>query len=136
MEITTALLCDFAQVREGLLFVSSGGVTRCHREAFPAAINVFLALVIELDRIEAQRQHTMRVHLADEDGREIADVNGTFEFGSAEMLLIEEQPTIPLALDLRAAVVERYGPVQMSIYLDGEFRRSVTLHVMQPPDLA
>jgi hypothetical protein len=134
MEITTAMLCDFAQVREGLLFISSGGVTRCHREELPAPINVFMALVIELDRIEAQRPHSMRVHIADEDGREIADVNGTFEFGSAEMLLLEENPTIPIALDVRNAPVERYGPVQMSVYLDGEFRRSVTLHVMQSPE--
>lgn len=134
MDITTAMLCDYAQVREGLLFISSGGVTRCHRAEFPATINVFIALVIELDRIEAQRPHSMRVHIADEDGREIADVNGTFEFGSAEMLLLDERPTIPLALDVRNAIVERYGPVQMSVYLDGEFRRSVTLHVMQPPD--
>jgi hypothetical protein len=134
MDITSAMLCDFAQVREGLLFVSSGGVTRCHREEFPAPLGVFAAFVIELERGEAARQHGLRVHLLDEDLNELADVNGTFEFGSPEMLLIDEKPSIPITLDLRSVAVERYGPVTVSIYVDGEHLRSLTLHVMQPAD--
>ena len=43
MEVTTAMLSDFAQVREGLLFVSSGGITRCYREQLPAPLGVHLA---------------------------------------------------------------------------------------------
>jgi glutamate-5-semialdehyde dehydrogenase len=40
MDVTTAMLADFAQVREGLLFVSSGGITRCYREQLPAPLGV------------------------------------------------------------------------------------------------
>ena len=46
MDIRVATLCDFAQVREGLLFVSSAGITRVYRESFPAPIGVMLALVL------------------------------------------------------------------------------------------
>lgn len=47
MQLASAILCDFAQVREGLLFVSGGGITRIWRETFPAAAGVSLALVFE-----------------------------------------------------------------------------------------
>ena len=128
------MFCDFAQVREGLLFVSSGGVTRSLRDELPAPIGVFLALVIELDRFEAQQQHIIRVIIMDEDGKELAEVNGTFEFGSPELLLIDEQPSIPITLDIRNVAVERYGPVLASIYIDGVLLNGVTLHMMQSPN--
>jgi hypothetical protein len=134
MQISTAMFCDFAQVREGLLFVSSGGVTRSLRDELPAPIGVFLAMVIELDRFEAQQQHTLLVRVIDEDGKELAEVNGTFEFGSPEMLLIDEQPSIPITLDIRNVAVERYGPVLANIYIDGEILHGVNLHVMQSPN--
>jgi len=127
------MFCDFAQVREGLLFVSSGGVTRSLRDELPAPIGVFLALVIELDRFEAQQQHIIRVSIMDDDGKELAEVNGTFEFGSPELLLIDEQPSIPITLDIRNVAVERYGPVLASIYIDGVLLNGVTLHMMQSP---
>jgi hypothetical protein len=134
MQISTAMFCDFAQVREGLLFVASGGVTRSLRDELPAPIGVFLALVIELDRFEAQQQHTLLVRVIDEDGKELAEVNGTFEFGSPEMLLIDEQPSIPITLDIRNVAVERYGPVLANIYVDGQILHGVNLHVMQSPN--
>ncbi len=133
MNISTAMFCDFAQVREGLLFVASGGVTRSLRDELPAPVGVFLALVIELDRFEAQQQHIIRVSIMDEDGKELAEVNGTFEFGSPELLLIDEQPSIPITLDIRNVAVERYGPVLASIYIDGVLLNGVTLHIMQSP---
>ena len=34
-DLTSALLCDFAQVREGVLFVSSGGVSRLTTTSSP-----------------------------------------------------------------------------------------------------
>ena len=38
MELTTALLCDHVQVREGLLFIVAGGITRLRRPSYPAAL--------------------------------------------------------------------------------------------------
>ena len=35
MELTTALLCDHVQVREGLLFIVAGGITRLRRPSYP-----------------------------------------------------------------------------------------------------
>jgi len=35
MKLEAALLCDFAEVREGLLFVVAGGITRVARASLP-----------------------------------------------------------------------------------------------------
>ena len=46
--LTTLLLCDFAQVREGLLFVSSGGISRVVQGTYPANPRLHLAMVVHL----------------------------------------------------------------------------------------
>lgn len=38
------LLCDFAQVREGLLFVASGGITQVRSRTLPLCAAVVVAL--------------------------------------------------------------------------------------------
>src|SRR5437867_3739998 len=65
--LTTAILCDFAQVREGLLFVSSGGITRLHRPSvpYPMALGVQLALVIEIPPDEMELAHEIKVTVKD-----------------------------------------------------------------------
>jgi hypothetical protein len=47
--------------------------------------------------------------------------------------MLDEMPALPLAFDLRNVPVERYGPVEVRVYLNGEHRRALTLQVMQPP---
>ena len=48
MEIRVATICDFAQVRDGLLSVISAGITRVWRSQYPAPLGVMLALVFEV----------------------------------------------------------------------------------------
>lgn len=131
MELTNALLCDFAQVREGLLFVLSGGITRCYRADLPAGLGVCLAAVLELDRFEAETTHDLRVVIVDEDGQQLAEIAGQIQV-RPNQLLFNENVALPIAFDLRAVPVERYGPVEVRIYTNGEHRRTLTLHVMQP----
>src|SRR5687768_552007 len=99
MDVTTALLCDFAQVREGLLFVSSGGVTDMWRESFPAPFGVCLALVIELDSIERQRPHQLEVFILDQDGGEAAAIKAAFQAAAPTSPTTVVQA--PLSIDLR-----------------------------------
>lgn len=132
MAITTAMLCDFAQVREGLLFVSSGGVTRCYRDELPAPMGVYLAVVLELDRIEAEQGHVVRVVVVDEDGGEIAEISGEIQLGTPE-LFVNENVNLPIAFDLRNVPVERYGAIEARLYVDGELRRTLPLWVLQTP---
>lgn len=133
MEITTALLADFAQVREGLLFVASGGVTRCYRDDMPAPLGVFLAVVLALDKLEAERPHDVEVIVVDEDGGQLAQIAGQIQLGEPQ-LLINESLNLPITFDLRNIPVERYGNVECRLYVAGELRTTLGLWVLQSPN--
>jgi hypothetical protein len=130
MDVTTAMLADFAQVREGLLFVASGGVTRCYRDQLPAPLNVYLATVLELDRIEAEKVHELHVVVVDEDGQQLAEIAGEIQLGSTQMM-INENLNVPIVFDLRNVPVERYGSIEIRLYIAREHRRTLPIWVLQ-----
>lgn len=133
MEISSALLCDFAQVREGLLFVSSAGITRMWRPELPAPLGVFLAAVVEVDPIEGRVQHTILVRVVDEDGGEAAALSGDFQVGADVDLNVGEHLLIPIPFDLRSVALPRYGAYDVSIYIDNQLRRSLNFWCYPPP---
>lgn len=134
MHLTTALLCDFAQVREGLLFVASGGITRMWRPELPAPLGVMLAVVIELDQIEAQRPHEFAVHCMAEDGQRVLSFEGGFQVsGPAPDMHSTENYQVPISVDLRFAGVDRYGAHDLKIYADGNHLRTLTFWVAPSP---
>jgi len=130
MDVTNAMLADFAQVREGLLFVASGGVTRCYREMLPALLGVMLATVIELDSVETGRPHEVQVVVVDEDGKQLADISGEIQVGEPQ-LMIGENLNLPITFDLRNVLVERFGSVEVRFYVGGEHRRTLPMWVLQ-----
>lgn len=132
MKVTTALLCDFAQVREGLLFVSSGGVTRLYRETLPAPMGICYAVVVTLDRIELQRPHEFQIVVMDVDGSQVAEARGGFQLEPINLEVGEKQQ-VPLAIDLRMAGVDAYGPHSVSLYIDGNLSHETAFYVVQPP---
>ncbi|HEY7439214.1 MAG TPA: hypothetical protein VIC35_07440 [Acidimicrobiia bacterium] len=134
MEVTTAMLADFAQVREGLLFVASGGVTRCYREALPAPLGVYFAMVLELERLEAEAAREVRVVVVDEDGQELAEIAGEIQLGAPE-LMIGENLNVPITFDLRNVPIERYGSIEVRLYVDTELRRTLPIWLLQTPTL-
>ncbi len=126
------MLADFAQVREGLLFVSSGGVTRCYRDQLPAPLNVYLATVLELDRIEAENAHELHVVVVDEDGQQLAELAAEIQLGGTQMM-INENLNVPIVFDLRNVPIERYGSVEIRLYVAREHRRTLPIWVLQSP---
>lgn len=132
VELTTALLCDFAQVREGLLFVASGGVTRCYRAELPAPLGIFLAGVLEMDAREAARPHEVTVVVVDEDGGQLAEASMSGRLEGPD-LLVGEHVNLPLIFDLRGVPVARHGPLEVRCYVDGELRRTLGVRVVEVP---
>lgn len=132
MEVTTALLCDFAQVRDNVLFVVAGGVTRMWRQQLPAPMAVCLALVIEQDQFEMRRQHELQVIVVDQDGDQLADVTGGFQVGGGE-LEAGDNVSVPVALDLRSVGLRAYGPHEVRVYVDGQHRRTLQFRVNSRP---
>lgn len=133
MKVTTALLCDFASVREGLLNVMSGGISRLWRAELPAPLNVSLALMLELHPTELGVPHRLQVIVQDADGHRLAEADAEFRSDPSPHLDPGEHSLLPLALDLRAGLVSTFGTHSVDVVIDGEHRHSLSFAVGPPP---
>jgi hypothetical protein len=74
MRVDTALLCDAATVREGLLHILGGGITNIVRTEYPAELGMTLALRIMVHPTEAEHPHQLQIVVQDADGGKITEV--------------------------------------------------------------
>jgi hypothetical protein len=122
VDISTALLCDFAEVREGLLFLVGGPITRLWRAQFPAPMNLCVALVLEGTEGEvAGVPHELNVFVADADGRTHAEARTGIQAqaqGFGELSPGEVVP-IPVVIPLLGVPLPGPGTFDVRILLDG-----------------
>ena len=133
MQVVTALLADFVSVREGLLFVVGGGVTRVYRDEFPAPMGVMLALQVELRRNEMQRPHELQIDIIDTDGAMIAQLQGGFQMEAGPDHEIQEPGVVSAVLDLRGVGLPHPGWYTVNILVNGESRRELGFRVGPRP---
>jgi hypothetical protein len=119
VKITTGLLCDFASVREGLLFVVGGGITRVRRPHYPAALGCSVALLVELHQMELTRPHELEVRVVGPDGEDVGTIKAGFQTAPMTDLDIGENLPIPVVLDLRAATLPKPGRYNVEASIDG-----------------
>lgn len=134
MQVAAALICDFASVREGLLFVVGGGITRVWRREFPAPLNVALALLLEAHPTEANRPHEVDVIVQSEDGAAVAQLKGGFQISTNEGARAGEPALIPFVIDFRSVAVPKHGGYSVEILLDSTHMRSLPFQVAEPQD--
>jgi len=118
VQTRAALLCDFAQVREGVLMVSSGGITRLWRSQYPAPMGMMLALMFEVapDQIVTARE--IRIHVETEDGAKLAESIGMLQGVPPTNLDPGEKLMMPIVLDLREVSLPRAGRYQVVMDLE------------------
>lgn len=126
--ITTMLLCDFAQVREGLLTVVSGGVTRVGMSRFPAPAPLYLAIVLYLPPDATDHEHAVRVLFKyPETAEKFAEANVSVSPHVGEELRVEGI-SFPVPLDLRGVVLPKPGLIDIQVEVDGALQGELTLH--------
>lgn len=127
MRIDCALLCDAATVREGLLHILGGGVTRAGRVQFPAPIELTLALRVLIHPTEADESHRLEVRLQDADGGPIAGFEIEFEADSERADLDPgEHLSMPLPLKPPPQVqLPKPGQYSFEVLVDGIHQVSV-----------
>lgn len=118
MNISVAMLCDFAQVRSGLLFISSGGVSQLHRPSYPAPLGVMLALAVEVSELEGKESFEVRVRVEDADGHALTQISGNLQVGLTKMTPGETRQ-IPFALDLRPLQLPAAGRYMVRSVIPG-----------------
>lgn len=136
MQLAAAFLCDYAEVREGLLFALGGGITRLWRESLPAQLGVSVALLIDVHPSEAGNPHELQLIVQGPDGERLAEVRGGFQLAEpGGDLEVGESYLMPIALDLRPGNVTQMGSHHVEILMDGSHVRTLQFQVRPRADL-
>ena len=127
MQVSAAILCDYASVRDGLLFVTAGGIKRVWRSEYPAPLGVALGLLFEVHPMEMAHPHEVHVQIMGPDGEQVMMAQGAFQAGAD--LEVGESLTIPMAMDLRGVTLPREGAYMLNISIDGTHHRTLEFWV-------
>ncbi|MFK7920099.1 MAG: hypothetical protein AB8G14_18640 [Ilumatobacter sp.] len=129
------ILCDFAQVREGLLFVQSGGLTRLTTGSFPAGFDCYVAAMVHLPPDEAVEAHTMvmKVKAADTVTL-IATVNVALHETPRPMgLQPGEGRQVPVVVPLHKLKFPAPGQYDLQVDIDDEFAGDLSFRAQSRP---
>jgi hypothetical protein len=122
MRVDCALLCDAVTVREGLLHILGGGITRVAVPGpYPAALGVSLALRIVVDPDEFKRSHLSQILLQSDEGKMIAEFRIEFAVGSEDKSEYQpgEEIAVPIAAALRDIGIPAPGAYSFEVLIDG-----------------
>lgn len=134
MRLGCAMLCDAAVVREGLLHILGGGVTRVTHPSYPARLDLNLALSITFEKAEIDREHQLRIRLGAEDSPgEVAELQARFRTERPEPQTTEASLPLSIGIDLQ---VERAAAYVMTVSLDDEEIAALPLEAVtgEPPN--
>ena len=129
--VASALLCDAATVREGLLHILGGGITRLHRGEFPAPMQVTLVVQVVLTPTEIQFAHDVSARIQTEDGDVVVQVNGHLDAGEPNpMLEPGESVILPLVMPLHGVVLPSSGGYSIEVSVDEVHQTSLTFRAV------
>lgn len=119
MRLDLALLCDFASVREGLLHILGGGITRIGRAAFPTPLEVHLAVRFVAEGSDGGAQHTLEVVLASEDGGQHGKLALSFVLNRSPDARPGEPLSASVVLPVNLMVLPKPDVYRLEVALDG-----------------
>jgi hypothetical protein len=137
MKLDTALLCEAATQRDGLLFILGGGVTGAARPEFPWPLDLTLALRLLVHPTEAAAPHHLEIVVQDADGELVTKVES--QFGPVDVEAVPVGEEVPLVMPWNfpsRPPVPHPGPYSFEILIDGVHQGSVpvTFVLAQPPE--
>ena len=132
MNVDCALLCDAATVREGLLHILGGGVTRISRPEFPAQLGVQVALRIVIHPTESGTQHSARMVLQNEDGATVGELGFEFAIDQQGLSLVPgELISLPIAVPVQQLSLPRPGGYSFEILIDNNHQVSMPFFAVE-----
>jgi hypothetical protein len=119
VRLESALLCDFAEVRDSLLFVVAGGISRLWRSEFPGPMGVQLALIVAIEPAERNVPHELHVDVIDPAGTTIAEVRAELQL-SGTVADADEVARVPVTMDFRNVTVAAQGWHTVRVRVDDQ----------------
>lgn len=123
------MLCNAAEVRDGLLSVLGGGIIWVAPPAYPHPVDRVLAGLLRIE-LEEAGDHACRVTLLDQDGAEWGHVDATLS-ASPDSFGVDGVTTIPFWLALGALSLAGPGDYELPITIDGERHASLWLRARE-----
>ena len=130
MRLEVALLADAVTVREGLIHVLGGGITRMQRGEYPAKVSAEIAVRLMLHPTEADGEHVLRVLLQDADGQHGSKMEARFTV-TADGLEPGEEVGVSLSIPCRDLPLPRPGPYSFELLVDGIHQASLPFIVSE-----
>jgi len=122
--LDAAILCDAATVREGLLHILGGGITRIWRRELPAPMGLTLALLVRVPQDLARVPHEIRVELRDGEGVQVALSVTSFLLPPGIPVEPGESLKTAIPVSLQAVPLGHFGRHTATIQLDGIVART------------
>jgi hypothetical protein len=118
LDLTTLLLCDYANIREGMLNIVSGGITRIATSTgFPSHIDAHLAMSVYVHPHRINDTHNGRIIFRYPDTvEEIARIE--FQFHGDAQLNPGEGLNFHFALPLQSITAMKPGQIDVSVTVD------------------
>jgi hypothetical protein len=131
--LNALILCDFAQVRDGLLFVQSGGLTRLAAPQMPARFSCFVAALVYVPPDEAADAHTMLIKVKSAASAEVvATINvAMHENTEPRGLRPGEGRQLPIVVPLGAVTFSSAGEYDLHVDIDDELAGDLSFHVIE-----
>jgi hypothetical protein len=132
MQVRSMLLCDFAQVREGLTTIVSGGVTRVRPPVYPATFGLHVAIVLELSPDDFGQPHECRVSISSaESSVKLVEVQTNFVQQPHAAAQPGEPMVIPLAMNFASLPIAEPGQYDVKVAV-GSTTELVSVWFIQP----
>jgi len=135
MELTSAMLCDAAQVQSGKLFILGGGFDTISVRSLPATHrNLSLAMVAEVGPEDRQRDLELHISLVDEDGQAIGvEAKGMLRVGAPPNLPPGSPSVVPIVSPFHNITFPEAKGYAFVVSLDGEELARVRFRIIQVP---
>lgn len=136
MRIDCALLCDAVTVRDGLLHILGGGVTRVSRPEYPGPLGIALALRVMVHPTEAEREHKLEARLISEDGADVGRIDVQFSIAGNDGVRPGEEFSAAIPLPVNSALMlPSAGAYSFEILIDGTHMTSVPFVAVIPEEV-
>ena len=135
MKLDWAMLANFAEVREGLVFVVGGGIDTVNTPQLPAPLNATILVRLLLHRTEANKQHSLELEITDEDGNSLAKVQAGFMVANIPDLPVGWEIPGMFALNVHGLQLAREGRYAIEISADNVHLRTLNLRTKVNPAL-
>lgn len=133
------LLCDFAEVSGGKLFITGAGISLIASSSpiEPFRVNLCLAVLVSIPWNETNAEHRLTIELVSEasgaaqrisltdqipEGTSPADqgmIIVTFSAGRSPIMVPGDESSMPMAIPLFGLPLPQQGPYFFSVHVDG-----------------